>query len=183
VQPQVRAEALPQAQVPAFADEVQVGLAQRREERVGVATPLGAALRRHLELVGAERRLLEAALEEAGEALAGHEREHPVALVHHHRRGVGPPGAEEDAAVGRVRTEQGVGSSVSLGQELPEGLIVHRGRGVYQNACAAAPETTAGPPVARAPRARDPRGVSTRQCFTSCPRISPSPASVVCTLT
>jgi hypothetical protein len=113
----VRAQLLPQLLVAALADEVQVELADRRQEPVRV-------LGRHLpvavgDLVGVgerQRRLREAGLEDAGRVdLLHRHRLAAVAREHGHGGGGGAPRPDDHAVAVGMGAEVGVGLRVLAG--------------------------------------------------------------------
>ncbi len=109
--PRVGAEPLPEALVPALADEVQVEIAERRRERVRVAHDDCLAVRAaNLELVAkGQLGALDDPFEEAGLRLRRRELDRLVALrARHHPDRVGAKRPDDDAAVLRVCAERGV---------------------------------------------------------------------------
>ena len=114
----VRAEPLVELLVPPLDGEVDVELAERRQERVRVAEPVGVAGRvAHLQLV-VERQLR--ARDRSFEDPAAVPRlELDVHRQHAHRFGVGPVRADQDTALRRVRAEDGV----RVGELVGGGLV------------------------------------------------------------
>jgi hypothetical protein len=114
----VRAEHLPELLVPALADEVQVDLAEAREETVRVVVGVRAAFVRHLEPVVGDLRHRQ----HAGEDAVPLPREFDPLAAEHHGDAVGPRSRHTDrhGAVVRVGAEDRVRVVMVTGEQAVE---------------------------------------------------------------